>query len=65
MGKSIVKIILKAIFFIVTFSTMILMEKFSMSLIVTFLSLDLSNAEHKFGREKMKIVSLLKNLETL
>lgn len=43
MGKSIVKIILKAIFFIVTFSTMIFMEQFSMSLIVTFLSLDLKN----------------------
>ena len=43
MGKSIVKIILKAMFFIVTFLTMILMEQFSMSLIVTFLSLDLKN----------------------
>ena len=43
MGKSIVKIILKAMFFIVTFSTMILMEQFSMSLIVTFLSHDLKN----------------------
>ena len=63
MGKSILKIILKTIFFIVTFSTMISMEQFSLSLIATFLSLDLNTAVHKLGLEKMKIVSLLKSLE--